>query len=393
MARERGRGKSIEHRGATRKHRIVMANNDQDHQREIQVRRREEIEALRAFYGEQLLPCLPLNNSTQKNGEYNCEIPIDGPWFIQLISGKSPFAPTLEVRLSSNYPLVSCNEESPTPILHNVDYHMNPQQKDALIACLKEMYEPEMNMDVGILWAERCREEFVDVTLPSCDLHFTKDDLAVDLARESSAVDLSRESSNNGPVELSIMFLSFNHLLHGKSHKTEAQLVSMAHKMGLIGFVTYGTPGLIGVMISKKKDNKGAIVGITTATEHDVIDFSKECSRIGKKGTILDVTLELDEKGLKCQQAERVMSVKKSLQQNQNAVSRRKQSVGIHNLLVDLLGEDKVANTKQKSSLAHHVSVVKMGLNSFPSCADLKRVLVDRHDMDEAVFQRIVGVA
>ncbi|KAL3795885.1 hypothetical protein HJC23_002156 [Cyclotella cryptica] len=360
-----------------------MANNDQHHRAEILVRRREELEALRAFFGEQLLPCLPSNISTAKNGGGASDVPIDGPWFIQLISGKSPFVPTLEVRLSSNYPLISSNEESPTPILHNVDYHMNPRQKDALIAGLKDMYEPEMHMDVGILWAERCREEFVDVSVPSCDLQST----------DNLAVDVVKESSNNDPIELSVMFLSFNHLLHGKSHKKEAQIVSLAYKMGLVGFVSYGTPGLIGVIVCKNKDNTGVVAGITTTAGHDVVDFSKECSRIGKKGTILDVSLELDENGLKRQQGEIAMGVKKSCQHNQSTRSRQKQVTGIHCLLVDLLGEDKVVCSKRESKFTQQVLVVKKGLNSFPSRIELKKVLVDRHDMNDKIFQQIIGVA
>ena len=353
---------------------------------EIQTRRREELEALHAFYGEQLLPRLP----PQTNGEDNSEISTEGPWFIQLTmgSGKSnSFVPTLEIRLPPNYPLLSPNDEGPKPILHNVDYHMTSKQKQSLLEELREMYEPEMNLDVGILWAERCREEFVDVIGPSCV--DAKEDV-VETGNLTSGI-----SEQQDEIELSIVFLSYNHLLHGKSHKKEAQVVSAASKMGLIGFVTYGTPGLIGIIVTKNDSSTNTAIGIIS-TQQDVVEFSKECSQIGKKCTILDIALDLDDNGLISKKDAIASSEKASKKKNyesQNKNSNGNQSNGLHPLLVDLLGAERVSLSKQNNNSTQLPSIQKKGLNFFMSCGDLKKVLVEKNGMDEKNFQQIIGVA
>ena len=336
---------------------------------EIQTRRSEELEALQAFYGDQLLSSLPLNNAN------NQEISIDGPWFIQLASsdnGKSIFVPTLEIRLPADYPFVS-SDELPLPILHNADSHLGSEQKKALIADLDQMYEPEMHMDIGLLWAERCREEFIDVTVPRYNV--SKDKLVESVSKELTNSSLDTKPV---PIDLSIRFLSYHHLLCGKSHKKEAQLVSIASKMGLVGFVTYGTPGIIGILTSNNKS-----IGMT-ATEQDVVDFSKECNQIGKKCTVLDVSLEFDENGFKSKQANR-----SSIDRTSKKTSSPPRTESLHPQLAEILGEDKVTHT----TTSHGIVITKKGLKAFSSCSDLKKVLVEIHGMDEQMFQQIIGVA
>jgi hypothetical protein len=342
---------------------------------EIQNRRREELEALQAFYGDQLLPHLPSDTNSS-----NADVSINGPWFIQLTSLdtniKSPFVPTLEIRLPPNYPFFS-SEEAPVPILHNVDYHLSSSQKGALIAELNNMYEAEM--DVGILWAERCREEFLDVSGPSCDA-------VINDTEELTSNEVNNMTMDT-EINISVMFLSYNHLLYGKSHKKEAQLVSTASKMGLVGFVTYGTPGIVGVLVSK--NNSAGI----TSTESDVVDFSKECIQIGKKCTILDVVLELNDGGIDCKQKEQHKALNDQKSRKKGAPQNKSQANGLHSFLAHILGEDKVSMSKNNSGVIPELLILKKGLNALASCADLKKLLVDGHGMELKLFQQIIGVA
>jgi hypothetical protein len=327
---------------------------------DIHTLRTEELEALQAFYGDQVFSSLSSNP-----GE---TLSISGPWFIRLSSSpnKKSFVPTLEIRPSDSYPL-----DAPTPILHNVDHQLNSSQNSDLINELLEMHEPEMG--VCIMWAERCREEFaVDV------VENTSSSAAIETV-SNEINDLAIMDPLAPIIELAIRFLSYNHLLHGKAHKKEAQIVSAASKMGLVGFVTYGTPGIIGILVSRSNISAGIVT-----TDADVIDFSKECGLIGKKCAVLDIELNLDADGLKCEKQSGTVNAKSK----KKDVSNKTQLKGLYALLVDLLGEDKVACSKQQE-----ISVKKKGLYSFASCAELKRVLVDNQGMDETTFQRIIGVA
>mmetsp|Transcript_37835 Transcript_37835/g.80807 ORF Transcript_37835/g.80807 Transcript_37835/m.80807 type:complete len:340 (-) Transcript_37835:355-1374(-) len=140
-------------------------------ERGVRDRRAEEIEALQAYYGNDLRRSLrdvrsmsPTSTSPPPKSESEAfDIPLEGPWFLRIRqtnmeddgSGDINFSlgtPTLEIRLPPCYPL---GEARPEPILHNV--MMNPQLKQQLLRELTEMYEAEI--DVGILWGERCREE------------------------------------------------------------------------------------------------------------------------------------------------------------------------------------------------------------------------------------------
>ena len=122
--------------------------NTQTLTEEVKTRRAEEIEALQAYYDTDFQSSLFKSQSNI--------VSIEGPWFIKLTKNNSTLGiPVLEIRLPPCYPL---GTECPQPIIHNV--MMNPKTKDELLQELKDMYD--MDVDVGILWAERCREELED---------------------------------------------------------------------------------------------------------------------------------------------------------------------------------------------------------------------------------------
>lgn len=323
--------------------RIEAMENNND---EIISRRQDELDALRAFYGHQLRSSLSSNDDSTHDAqeeEANDEtISVNGPWFIELIDlssitmnndnstiiQKSLLVPTLEINLPSHYPS-SQAIHPPTPTLHNVnESHLTLSQQQVLLDELMEMYEPDM--DVAIMWAERCRMEFVDVDLTVFtaaddktrgggdkthgdgrdDLPATTTNATTNNNNDKSnnhhyhsagTTDTTNIQSQKHPLphrNLCIKFLTFNHLLHGKSHKKESQIVALASKSGLIGLVVYGTPGVIGLLSTCHDDddsNGGGGGGdgnttISTTTE-DIIDFTKECNRIGKRATLLDYTL------------------------------------------------------------------------------------------------------
>ncbi len=130
------------------------------------IRRNEELAALSAYYDEDFQASLTIPSSSSnniKNSNSNgdddensaSKISIEGPWFIKL--GNNGYhhglLPTLEIRLPNTYPCDGA--ECPVPILHNVI--MKPELKNDLLDELQMMWE--VDMDVGILWGERCREE------------------------------------------------------------------------------------------------------------------------------------------------------------------------------------------------------------------------------------------
>ena len=358
---------------------------------EIQSRRHEEIEALQAFYGNQLLPRLPSNEPNRKEAS----IDIHGPWYIQLLPDDASSSvltiPILEIRLPNNYPL---DDTVPTPLLHNVDHLISSLEKKDLMTELMDMYQPEM--EVTILWAEQCR-----MMIEEASSHkIQPNEMKTGSSRLDTALNnLTLVDTTPSPiVDLSVLFLSYNHLLHGKSHKKEAQIVSAASNFDIVGLIVYGTPGIIGIFISNNlnnlnnNNNNNNSIGIST-TEEDVIVFIKECNRIGKKCTLLDVRLELNEDGI-IKQNEKQQHMKCSVQ---NKKSKKKggesskqppATEGLYPILVNLLGEERVSNNGSREA----VSIVKNGLNAFASCADLKKVIVKIHGLDETIFQQIIGV-
>jgi hypothetical protein len=144
---------------------------EEENKNEIRDRRAEEVEALQAYYGDDLLPrwSSPATNrgappaSSPIEASRQQSPPIDGPWFLRLRRPRSDandkvdtgsgigLDPSLEMRLPPSYPLGS---DAPEPILHNV--MMEPTSMRGLLRDLRDMYEP--GMDVGILWGERCIE-------------------------------------------------------------------------------------------------------------------------------------------------------------------------------------------------------------------------------------------
>jgi hypothetical protein len=129
---------------------------------EVTIRRNEEIAALSAYYDDDFQASLTMPSSSSINGDdensATSKISIEGPWFIKLSNkGHHGLLPTLEIRLPNTYPCDNngADNECPVPILHNVI--MKPELKQNLLNELQMMWE--VDMDVGILWGERCREE------------------------------------------------------------------------------------------------------------------------------------------------------------------------------------------------------------------------------------------
>jgi hypothetical protein len=421
-----------------------MLDDNQRDDDEIISRRQDELEALQAFYGHQLRSSLPSALSSRSGDTSNANandddddhdevISLNGPWFIELIdiSNSSNHAnnikiPTLEIRLPPHYPLSpppSSSQNSsfpPTLILHHVDNHhdllLPSLQKQALIEELMEMYEPEM--DMAIMWAERCREEFLDVDLTAimssseaaaADANNCNDD--DDVITTARKIDTSDNDDKHDKQQqaLSIRFLTFNHLLYGKSHKKESQIVSLAGKLGLIGFIVYGTPGIIGLLMYNNNSNDD--------DEDILLDFAKECSsnRIGKRATILDLEMKFDARdgellsSPECDNdvveaegggrknddnnngGKKIASEKKSKSKggsgNNNSNSDNKSSTGESSrpLLANLLGADRVTVTNDSVSI---VDKNKSGLRHFDSIAELKEVLPN----NSGIIQSILGL-
>ena len=102
-------------------------------------RRAEELDALRSFYGEDLL--------SDDDGPS-----VDGPWRIRVATRI-----ILEMHLPSNYPM-----ETPTPILQAPQWALDEGKRSDLLKDLEEMCMPDM--EVAIMWAEHCRAELDDCT-------------------------------------------------------------------------------------------------------------------------------------------------------------------------------------------------------------------------------------
>ena len=135
----------------------------------IDERRREEIDALVAYYGEHSV-CSSLVTATLPSP--------GGPWFVKLVPpGEAPCSavavPTLEIQLPKDYPL---GDSPPTPVLHNFTLSPSARAGERVITttgipealckltCLfKELLSEmvkvyEADMEVGILWGEMCND-------------------------------------------------------------------------------------------------------------------------------------------------------------------------------------------------------------------------------------------
>ena len=316
----------------------------------------------------------------------------------------------------------------PTPILHNLDHHhlnnhllSSTQQQEQLIEELMEMYEPDM--DIAILWAERCRQEFLDVDFGSSVMSSSvaASELTTTTTVASGAVASGAGDSNDTltgneksqhenqttaavpPISMSpsIQFLTFNHLLYGKSHKKEAQIVSLASKLSHRGFIVYGTPGIIGLMIMTNSTTNGGNGGGCGGGEEEVNEFAKECNRIGKRAAVLDFELKFTSDGEVLSSFEaggmRNGNDDDGGKKNKSSLKNKKSKKGKGNgndknnkvnnsssgsggtggsstpLLINLLGADRVTTTN--GAVSTIIANMKSGLRHFDSLAELKEVL------------------
>eukprot|EP01043_Picozoa_sp_COSAG02_P058130 COSAG02_NODE_7183_length_3134_cov_4.238221_4_plen_115_part_00 len=74
-------------------------------------------------------------------------------------------------------------------------------------------------------------------------------------------------ASGGGGEEL--IFCTFHHLLAGKSHKKEQEVVAAAKSLGHAGLIVYGTPGVVVLHRAQGAD--------------DEREFLNACRKIGKK--------------------------------------------------------------------------------------------------------------
>eukprot|EP01043_Picozoa_sp_COSAG02_P036258 COSAG02_NODE_2644_length_8343_cov_16.256308_6_plen_333_part_00 len=88
------------------------------------------------------------------------------------------------------------------------------------------------------------------------------------------------EPEPQGPTA-TLSFCTFHHLLAGKSHEKERDMVRAASGAGLQGLIVYGTPGIV---VIEDAPANGEAKNAATA-------FMKESRKIGKKG---DVTFSVD---------------------------------------------------------------------------------------------------
>jgi len=116
-----------------------MAGDEED---ECASRRAEELDALRSFYGEELL-----SSSNACDGGPS----VDGPWRIRVAKRI-----VLEIHLPPTYP----SSGTPTPILQAPPWALDEGKRSDLLAELEEMCVPDV--EVAIMLAEHCRAELDD---------------------------------------------------------------------------------------------------------------------------------------------------------------------------------------------------------------------------------------
>ena len=113
-------------------------------------RRAEELDALRSFYGDDLLSSS--NRTKEDDGDGPTVASVDGPWRIRVAKRI-----VLEIHLPSTYPSSS---GTPTPILQAPQWALDEGRRSDLLAELEEMHVPDL--EVAIMWAEHCRAELDD---------------------------------------------------------------------------------------------------------------------------------------------------------------------------------------------------------------------------------------
>ena len=130
---------------ATSLHCATMADDaDEDNAS----RRAEELDALRSFYGDDLLSSDP----TKEDDGGPSVASVDGPWRIRVAKRI-----VLEIHLPSTYP---SSTGTPTPILQAPQWALDEGRRSDLLAELEAMHVPDM--EVAIMWAEHCRAELDD---------------------------------------------------------------------------------------------------------------------------------------------------------------------------------------------------------------------------------------
>ncbi len=90
------------------------------------------------------------------------------------------------------------------------------------------------------------------------------------------------EPEPEGPTA-TVSFCTFHHLLAGKSHEKERDMVRAASGAGLRGLIVYGTPGIPGIVVIEDAPADGEKKAATA--------FMNESRKIGKKG---DVTFSVE---------------------------------------------------------------------------------------------------
>lgn len=115
-----------------------------DEAEECACRRAEELDALRSFYGEDLV------NDDGPSGGPSGGPSVNGPWRIRVATRI-----ILEIHLPQYYPM-----ETPTPILQAPQWALDEGKRMDLLKELEEMCVPDM--EVAIMWAEHCRAELDD---------------------------------------------------------------------------------------------------------------------------------------------------------------------------------------------------------------------------------------
>ena len=115
-----------------------------DEAEECACRRAEELDALRSFYGEDLV------NDDGPSGGPSEGPSVNGPWRIRVATRI-----ILEIHLPQYYPM-----ETPTPILQAPQWALDEGKRMDLLKELEEICVPDM--EVAIMWAEHCRAELDD---------------------------------------------------------------------------------------------------------------------------------------------------------------------------------------------------------------------------------------
>ena len=195
-------------------------------------RRAEELDALRSFYGDDLL-----------SGDETCP----ASWRIRISKNV-----TLEMIVPPSYP----SDDAPTPKLVAPGWTLDEGKKADLLKELNDMVIPGTEM--AIMWAEHLRAELGD-----------GDDNAEDSDDDNQQSSATQTQPQNTNI---ISVVEFHHMLIGPSHKKEAQALSAAASHGIVGHMFMGGPSFA-VVSSMDKD--------------DLTNWLQDCKKAGKPGAIL----------------------------------------------------------------------------------------------------------